>query len=92
MESEILLEVVNAATMITLKDGSKLILQMNQSLLDSCSTQYELLLQPHQYRAHGVRIDDCPIQHRTINGTNGTQSIRIIDKIIPLLFDGLNVI
>ena len=41
MESDIPLEVVDAVTMLTLSDGSKLILQMNQSLLDSCPTQYE---------------------------------------------------
>ena len=89
MESDVPLEVVDAVTMLTMSDGSNIILQMNQSLLDSCPTQYESLLQPHQCRAHGVRIDDCPIQHRTIDGNNGTQSIRIMDKIIPLQFDGL---
>ena len=62
---------------------------MNQSLLDSCSTQHESLLQPHQCRAHGVRIDDCPKQHRTIDGTNGTQSIMSMNAVILLLFDGL---
>ena len=35
MESEIPLEVVDAVTMITLNNSSNLILQMNQSLLDS---------------------------------------------------------
>ena len=89
MESDVPLEVVDAVIVLTMSDGSKLILQMNQSLLDSCPTQYESLLQPHQCRAHGVRIDDCPIQHRTIDGNNGTQSIRIMDRIIPLQFDGL---
>ena len=85
MESDIPLEVVDAVTMITMSDSSKLILQMNQSLLDLCTTQYKSLLQPHQCRAHGVCIDDCPIQHRTIDGNNGTQSIRIMDKIIPVI-------
>ena len=60
MEFDIPLEVVDDVTMLTMSDGSKLILQMNQSLLNSCPTQYESLLQPHQCRAHGVRIDDCP--------------------------------
>ena len=68
MESDIPLEVVDAVTILTMSDGSKLILQMNQSLLDSCPTQYESLLQPHQCRAHGVRIDDCQTQHCKIDG------------------------
>ena len=89
MESETALEVVDAVTKVTLKDGSSYILQLNQSLIDLCSSQRESLLQPHQARAHGVMIDDCPTHHKTITGTPGSQRIKVADIVIPLLFDGL---
>ena len=52
MQAETPLEVVDAVTKITLPDGKCYILQMNQSLLDSCPDQKESFLQPHQSRAH----------------------------------------
>ena len=58
MQNETPLEVVDAVTKVNLNDGKSYILQMNQSLLDSCPNQKESLLQPHQSRAHGVFVDD----------------------------------
>ena len=89
MQAETPLEVVDAVTKITLSNGKSYILQMNQSLLDSSPDQKESLLQPHQSRAHGVLIDDCPIQHRRIDGSSGTQCVQILDTKLPLEFDGL---
>ena len=39
MESEVALEVVDAVTKVTMNDGTVLILQINQALLDDCPTQ-----------------------------------------------------
>ena len=89
MESDVALEVVDAVSKITLSNGSVFILQMNQSLLDTCPQQMESLLQPHQSRAHGVLIDDCPFHHKRIDGCHGTQSVQILDTTLPLDFDGL---
>ena len=72
MDSETVLEVINAVTKDTTKDGFSYILQLNQSLLELCSSQRESLLQPHQSRAHGDLIDDCPSHHKTITSLNGT--------------------
>ena len=89
MESEIPLEVVDAVTKITLQDGKSFLLQMNPSLIDPCPDQRESLLQPHQSRAHGVLIDDFPLQHRQIDGSCGSQCVQVLDTVLPLTFDGL---
>ena len=60
MDAEKPLEVVDAVIKVTLQNGNTYLLQMNQSLIDMCPQQRESLLQPHQSRAHGVLIDDCP--------------------------------
>ena len=70
MESDVPLEVVDAVTMLTMSNGSNIILQMNQSLLDSCPTQYESLLQPHQYALHEPGIDEVAVMTRTELGMN----------------------
>ncbi len=82
------LEIVNAATLVTLATGEKVVLLINQALYDNNSTQQESLLQPHQARAHGVAIDDCAIRHRRIDGTSGGQCVQIGDTTLPLYFDG----
>ena len=76
MEADTPLEVVDAVTKVTLKSGTQYLLQMNQSLIDMCPEQRESLLQPHQSRAHGVLIDDCPTHRKTVGGTNGSQCIQ----------------
>ena len=63
MEPETALEVVDAVTKVTLKNGSCYILYLNQALMNLCPSQRKSLLQPHQSRAHGVLIDDCPLHH-----------------------------
>ena len=75
MESDIALEVVDTVKNVTIKDGSVHILQMNQSLLDECSSQKESLLQPHQSCPHGVLINDCPVQHKHIDDSPDTADI-----------------
>lgn len=89
MESNTALEVVNAVTKATLKNLSIYILQISQELVNTCPSQGESLLQPHQNRAQGVLINDCPTQHKMINNINGTQCIQVVDTILPLHFDGL---
>ena len=48
LESEFALEVVDTVTLIILQNKSKFILRINQLLLDTCDSQTESLLQPHQ--------------------------------------------
>ena len=83
------LELVNEAyTLATLPDNSKVIFLLNQCFLDRDSSQNEALLQPHQARSFGVRIDDCASCHLRADGEPGTQSIAIGDNTYPMHFDG----
>lgn len=82
------LEVVNAATLVTLATGVQHILVVNQALLDENDSQHESLLQPHQVWSHGVVVDDCAKRHHLIDGSYGKQCIRVKDIILPLYFDG----
>jgi hypothetical protein len=50
MTSDSLLEVVDACTLATLPDGNKVILRINQALMDMDPKQHEALIQPHQMR------------------------------------------
>ena len=83
------LELVNEAfTLAILDNGKKIILKMNQALLDLSNTQSEALVQPHQLHDFGVVIDDCAACHIASNGTHGGQSIVVGNTTIPLHFDG----
>jgi hypothetical protein len=88
MTSETLLEVVDSCTLATLPDGSKVILQINQALLDKNPEQHEALIQPHQMRAHGTAVDDCAKRHQNVRGEPGGQCITVPDRVIDLYFDG----
>ena len=88
MKSPTALEVVSAATLVTLEDKTKIILVIHQALCDESSNQTEALLQPHQCRAHGVAIDDCAKRHQHIDGSHGEQCIQVLDSKIPLFYDG----
>ena len=83
-----MLEVVNGYTLVTLRDGRKYIVVVNQVLLDRDPRQTEALLQPHQCRAFGTAVDDCSTFHPDVHGGAGTQQIKVMDSSIPLHFDG----
>ena len=83
------LEIVNAAfTIALLSDGTKILLKINQALLDTNSGHNEALLQPHQVRSFGIIVDDCAQRHMGPNSTSGGQVITIGGDNIPLYFDG----
>jgi len=72
MKSRKPLEVVNSCiTCCTLNDKSKVLLELNQCLLDSCSNQNESLLQPHQARAYGVVVNDVASRHLATDNKQG---------------------
>ena len=88
MKSDSLLEVVDACTLATLPDGNKVILRINQALMDMDPKQHEALIQPHQMRAHGTAVDDCAKRHLNSKGEPGGQCIKAHDTTIDLHFDG----
>ena len=83
------LEVVNDAfTLAILPDRRKIILHVNQALLDTNGCQSETLFQPHQMRAFGVIVDDCPSRHLSVTGQPGTQRLTVDGVSLPMYFDG----
>lgn len=84
------LEVVNDAFTLAILPGldQNVILHLNQALLDTGRRQRETLLQPHQLRAFGVIVDDCPSRHMSVTGQPGTQCLKVDGRKIPLYFDG----
>lgn len=83
------LEAVNDAfALAILGNGKRIILKINQALLDLNIDQTEALLQPHQVRSFGVVVDDCAARHISTNGGQGSQAIVSGNTNIPLLFDG----
>ena len=88
MDSNESLEVVDACTLVTLRDGRKFIAIVNQALLDTDRHQTESLLQPHQCRAHNTIVDECPRRYLSSNGAPGGQCIKTPDHTLDLHFDG----
>ena len=83
------LEIVNDAfTLALLGDGTKILLKINQALLDTNPDQDEALLQPHQVRSFGIIVDDCAYQCMSPNSIPGGQVITSGGHNIPLYFDG----
>ena len=84
------LEVVNDAFTLAILPGldQNVILHLNQGLLDTGRRQCETLFQPHQLRAFGVIVDDCPSRHLSVTGQPGTQCLKVDGRTIPLYFDG----
>jgi len=81
-------ELVDACTLVTLLDGNKVILRINQALMDMNPQQHEALIQLHQMWAHITAVDDCAKRHLNINGEPGGQCITAHDKVIDLHFNG----
>ena len=90
MESSKPLQLVNnACSVATLPDGSEVIIQINQAILDTHEDQTEALLQPHQCRSFGVSIHDVANCHIDNNGNIGQQCIITKDSAaLPLFWDG----
>ena len=90
MKSSAPLEVVNrcvtCCTITTTK--KKILLELNQCLLDLSANQSESLLQPHQARAHGVIVNDVAKRHLATDKRQGAQNLVVDDVEIPLNFDG----
>ena len=83
------LEIVNGAfTIALLGDGTKILLKINQTLLDTNPDQDEALLQPHQVRSFGIIVDDCAYRHMGQNSIPGRQVITIGGHNILSHFDG----
>ena len=82
------LELVNDAyTLATLPDGEKIVLKINQALCDNDPFQTEALFQPHQLRAHGVRVDDCTSRHAGADGQPGGQCLITSSRKLDMHFD-----
>ena len=89
MKSKAPLEVVNrCVTCCTLTTSKKILLELNQCLLDLSPNQSESLLQPHQARAHGVIVNDVAKRHLATDKRQGAQNLVVDDIEIPLNFDG----
>lgn len=88
MNSTTALQVGTGATLVTLKDDTKFILVIHQALIDTCPSQKEALLQPHQCRAHGTAVDDVASRHSHVDGSPGGQCIQVDTHRVPLFYDG----
>ena len=88
MHSSDLEFVNNAYTLVQHESGEHIILRINQAFLDSCESQFEALLQPHQACAFGVVIDDVAKWHNDRHGNPGGQCIVADGQKIDLHFDG----
>ena len=83
------LEIVNDAfTVALLGYGTKIMLKIDQALLNTNAGQDEALLQPHQLRSFGIIVDGYARRHMGPNSTQGGQTITIGEHSIPLYFDG----
>ena len=83
------LEIVNnCITTCILPNKSRVLLVINQALLDVDSTNLESLLQPHQARAYGVIVNDVASRHLATERKQGVQNLVVDGKILPLNFDG----
>ena len=68
MTSDLTLELVSKAyTLLICPDGSNVLVEMSQVLLDRDPNQTECLFQPHQLCADGVLVDDVPTYHTASN-------------------------
>ena len=90
MKSSEQLEVVNrCVTCCTIPNTKiKILLELNQCLLDRSKSQLESLLQPHQARAYGVIVNDVARRHVATENKQGAQNIIVEGKTLPLNFDG----
>ena len=83
------LELVNTAfTLVSMPDGNKFILKINQAFQDKDPRQSEALLQLHQARAFGVIVDDCASRHLAPIGNPGGQCITVDKTDYKMHFDG----
>ena len=89
MTSGLTLELVSEAyTLLVCPNGDKVLVELNQVLLDRNPDQAESLFQPHQLCASGVLVDDVPACHIASDGKPGNQCVQVVDQKIPLYFDG----
>ena len=82
------LEVVNNACCLAVFPNRKVVLKINQALLDPNPSQREALLQPHQARDFGVVVNDVAARHTGPNSLPGEQSFKVGKDSYPLYFDG----
>lgn len=82
-----IMRIVDVATWVQF-DDEKVMMRVNQCLLDTDEESDEFLLQPHQLRDHGVVVDDVSTKHLGPNGEYGKQSIVAGNVTYPLKFDG----
>ena len=54
-------------TIVLLDNGTKIILKVNQALLDFNLDQDEALLQPYQVCSFGIIVDNCAKRHMATN-------------------------
>ena len=66
----------------------RILLVIDQALLDLNPTNLESLLQPHQARAYGVVVNDVASRHLATEKKQGCQNLVIGEKSLPLYFDG----
>ena len=81
------MDVVHAATVVTLENGQQYILLVYNGLLDRNPEENESMLLPHDARAHGVIIDDVSTEHFHADGTHGKQCAIVEGTELPFHFD-----
>lgn len=81
------LDIVHAATVVTLQDGTSYLLVVYHGLLDRDQTQSESMLLPYHARDSGVVIDDLPPHHTHKDGTAGTQAAYVGNITLPFYYD-----
>ena len=87
MKGELPLEVVNnCITTCVLPNKIRVLLVINQALLDLNPTNLESLLQPHQARAYGVVVNDVAARHLATKQKQGCQKFSRRWKILTPKF------
>ena len=70
----------NCITTCILPNKNRVLLVINQALLDLNSANFESLLQPHQARAFGVVVNDVASRHLATEKKQGSQNLVVDEK------------
>ena len=91
MTSATPLEICNVATLVKFVNQPPVIFMLNQFMVDENLEQTESLFNPHQAKAHHVRIDDTAKSQVRVDETPGEQKSVIEGNSFPFHFDGFKM-
>ena len=85
------LQICNITILVILSNNIKLILILNQFLINECLEQTESLFNPYQAKTHRVRIDETTVNEIYVNRTPGQQKLVIENNDLPMFFNGFKL-